>query len=270
MSRLRCGERTSCHPAAKSQMGQQQTRRSCQPMSAWPPPAPVTTHSKTKPLSTRNHSYDNRLSLPSGTKYRAGHATHASAGQFVALSMFWCVYPSSAAVLKQRERQMGWTRSPLDLAFQDPVCLNAFSNPPRRKNVAGRCDHYLYNIDILVGLCDLSNLLAGYRGIQGCRYCQERPSLYSVRRFSAHTRCLAILPRLLSQLQCLCHRRQLPVMINNSAAYVLSPLVHIDPMEPQICKIGKLLPIPLSQHKCHGPEYHHWQHGRLCPGAHSI
>ena len=31
--------------------------------------------------------------------------------------------------------------------------------------------------------------------------------------------------------------RQLPVMINNSAAYVLSPLVHIEPMEPQICRI---------------------------------
>lgn len=31
--------------------------------------------------------------------------------------------------------------------------------------------------------------------------------------------------------------RQLPVMIHNSAAYVLSPLVHIDPMEPQICRI---------------------------------
>jgi multiple sugar transport system permease protein len=31
--------------------------------------------------------------------------------------------------------------------------------------------------------------------------------------------------------------RQLPVMINNSAAYVLSPLVHIDRMEPQICKV---------------------------------
>ena len=31
--------------------------------------------------------------------------------------------------------------------------------------------------------------------------------------------------------------RQLPVMIHNSAAYVLSPLVHIDPMEPQICVI---------------------------------
>jgi multiple sugar transport system permease protein len=30
---------------------------------------------------------------------------------------------------------------------------------------------------------------------------------------------------------------QLPVMIYNSAAYVLSPLVHIDPMEPQICRI---------------------------------
>lgn len=30
---------------------------------------------------------------------------------------------------------------------------------------------------------------------------------------------------------------QLPVMINNSAAYVLSPLVHIDRMEPQVCKI---------------------------------
>ncbi len=31
--------------------------------------------------------------------------------------------------------------------------------------------------------------------------------------------------------------RQLPVMINNSAAYVLSPIVHIEPMEPQICRI---------------------------------
>jgi multiple sugar transport system permease protein len=30
---------------------------------------------------------------------------------------------------------------------------------------------------------------------------------------------------------------QLPVMICNAAAYVLSPLVHIDPMEPQICRI---------------------------------
>jgi multiple sugar transport system permease protein len=30
---------------------------------------------------------------------------------------------------------------------------------------------------------------------------------------------------------------QLPVMIYNAAAYVLSPLVHIDPMEPQICRI---------------------------------
>jgi multiple sugar transport system permease protein len=31
--------------------------------------------------------------------------------------------------------------------------------------------------------------------------------------------------------------RQVPFMIHNSAAYVLSPLVHIDPMEPQICRI---------------------------------
>ena len=31
--------------------------------------------------------------------------------------------------------------------------------------------------------------------------------------------------------------RQLPLMIHNSAAYVLSPLVHIEPMEPQICRI---------------------------------
>ena len=30
---------------------------------------------------------------------------------------------------------------------------------------------------------------------------------------------------------------QLPIMIYNAAAYVLSPLVHIDPMEPQICRI---------------------------------
>ena len=31
--------------------------------------------------------------------------------------------------------------------------------------------------------------------------------------------------------------RQLLLMINNSVAYILSPLVHIDPMEPQICRI---------------------------------
>lgn len=31
--------------------------------------------------------------------------------------------------------------------------------------------------------------------------------------------------------------RQLPVMIHNSAAYVLSPFVQIDPMEPEICRI---------------------------------
>jgi multiple sugar transport system permease protein len=30
---------------------------------------------------------------------------------------------------------------------------------------------------------------------------------------------------------------QLPIMAYNAAAYVLSPLVHIDPMEPQICRI---------------------------------
>ena len=65
--------------------------------------------------------------------------------------------------------------------------------------------------------------------------------------------------------------RQLPVMINNSAAYVLSPLVHIDPMEPQICRIWQAVTNSLvDEHKCHGPEYHHWQHGRLRPGAHSI
>lgn len=33
--------------------------------------------------------------------------------------------------------------------------------------------------------------------------------------------------------------RQLPLVIHNSAAYVLSPLVHIDPMEPQICVISQ-------------------------------
>ncbi len=32
--------------------------------------------------------------------------------------------------------------------------------------------------------------------------------------------------------------RQLPVLIHNAVAYVLSPLVHIDPMEPQICLIS--------------------------------
>ena len=126
---------------------------------------------------------------------------------------------------------------------------------------------------LLVALRDLPDLLGGHHVLQGCCGGQPGALLHSLRGFPAEPRCLARPIHQRSQLRSLCHRScgSSCCCVYNSFAFVVSPVVTLQPMEPQICKVYLAFTNSLViEHRLNRALRGDRQHGGLCAGPHPV